>query len=101
MFEKIARFSVRFRWFIIVAWIVAVPVLTHNLLNINDVSKNDNTQFLPKNSPTTEAANLETVFQGKKTADSSVIVAVRDSGPLTAADNAAIGRFLSVVIIVG
>src|SRR5665213_598030 len=92
MFEKIARFSVRFRWFIIVAWIVAVPVLTHNLLNINDVSKNDNTQFPPKNSPTTEAANLETVFQGKKTADSSVIVAVRDSGPLTAADNAAIER---------
>lgn len=92
MFEKIARFSVRFRWFIIVAWIVAVPVLTHNFLNINDVSKNNNTQFLPKNSPTTQAANLETVFQGHKTADSSVMVAVRNSGPLTAADNAAIDR---------
>ncbi len=92
MFEKIARFSVRFRWFIIVAWIIAVPVLTHNLLNINNVSKNDNTQFLPKSSPTTQAAELETVFQGKKTVDSATIVAVRNSGPLTAADNAAIER---------
>lgn len=92
MFEEIARFAVKFRWLIIVAWIVAIPVLTHYLPNINDVVKNDNTQFLPKDSPTTQAAMLEAVFQGKKTVSSSVIVAVRDSGPLTTADNAAIAQ---------
>jgi len=97
MFEAIARFSVRFRWFIIVAWIIAVPVLTHSLLNITNVAKNDNTQFLPKNSSTTQASNLESSFQGKKTADGAVIIAVRNSGPLTAADNAAIDRIEGAV----
>jgi len=92
MFEKIARFSVRFRWFIIVAWIAAIPVLTHYLPNINDVVQSDNTQFLPKDSPTTRAAMLEAVFQGKKSVSNSIIVAVTDSGPLSPADNAAIER---------
>ncbi len=97
MFEAIARFSVRFRWFIIAAWLIAVPVLTHNFLNINDVSKNNNVKFLPSSSPTTKAAELETVFQGKNTADSSTIVAARDNGPLTAADNTAIQRIETAV----
>jgi RND superfamily putative drug exporter len=97
MFEKIARFSVKFRWLIIVAWIVAIPVLTQNLPSINDVTKNDNTQFLPASSPTTQAALLEAVFQGKKTVGSSLVVAVRDSGPLSPGDNAAIGHIEAAV----
>jgi RND superfamily putative drug exporter len=97
MFEKIARFSVRFRWFIIVFWIVAVPVLTAHLPNINDVSKNDNSQFLPKDSPSNQAVNLESNFQPKGTASTSTIVAVRQSGPLTAADNQAISRIITKV----
>ncbi|HEY5152746.1 MAG TPA: MMPL family transporter [Candidatus Saccharimonadales bacterium] len=97
MFEKIARFSVRFRWFIIVFWIVAVPVLTANLPNINNVSKNDNSQFLPKNSPSTQAVNLESGFQPKGTASTATIVAVRDSGPLTASDDQAISRVIPEV----
>lgn len=97
MFEAIARFSVRFRWFIIVFWIVAVPVLTANLPNINNVSKNDNSQFLPKDSPSSQAVNLESGFQPKGTANTSTIVAVRESGPLTAADNQAIDRIIPEV----
>ncbi len=92
MFEKIARFSVRFRWFIIIFWIVLIPVVTSNFPSINDVSKTDNTEFLPKSSPTTKAGKLETAFQSEKTASTAAIVAVRDDGPLTAADNAAINR---------
>ncbi|MGC1176784.1 MAG: MMPL family transporter [Candidatus Saccharimonadales bacterium] len=90
MFEKIGRFSVRFRWFIIVAWIVAVPLLTAHLPNINDVTKNNNSDFLPKNSPTDTAAKLETKFQSKDTASNAIIIAARDGQPLTAADTAAL-----------
>lgn len=97
MFEKIARFSVRFRWFIIVFWIVAVPVLTANLPNINDVSKNNNSDFLPKNTPTAPAVKLETKFQSKATADSAVLVAARASGSLTPADDAAIDSVVARV----
>ncbi|MFI5270680.1 MAG: MMPL family transporter [Candidatus Saccharimonadales bacterium] len=90
MFEAIARFSVRFRWFIIVFWIAAVPILTANLPSITNVSKNDNSSFLPKNSESTKAINMEANFQSKNTSATATIVAVRDSGPLTQADNAAI-----------
>lgn len=97
MFEKIARFSVRFRWFVIIFWIAAVPVLTANLPSITNVSKNNNSDFLPKKSPSSSAAKLENAFQRKDTATSAVIVAVSDNGPLTADDNVAIGRVVQDV----
>jgi RND superfamily putative drug exporter len=97
MFEKIARFSVRFRWLIIIFWIAAVPILTANFPSINSVTKNDNSEFLPKNSPSTQAVNLESSFQSKNTSGSATIVADRESGALTAADNAAIDQVESAV----
>jgi RND superfamily putative drug exporter len=89
MFEAIARFSVRFRWFIIIFWIA---IVTANFPSITSVTKDNNSQFLPKDSPTTKATNLENQFQSKNTAGTSVIVGVRDDGPLTAADNALIDQ---------
>lgn len=97
MFEKIARFSVRFRWLIIIAWIAAIPLVTANFPSITDVSKNDNSSFLPKDSPTTKAGELETAFQSDKTASTAAIVAVSSNGPLNAADNAAIDRIATAV----
>jgi RND superfamily putative drug exporter len=93
MFETIARFSVRFRWLIIIAWIIAVPVLTSTLPNINNVTKNNNSDFLPKNSPSVQAVNLEGNFQSKNTAATSVIVASRPGG-LTAADTQTVDRII-------
>jgi putative drug exporter of the RND superfamily len=90
MFEAIGRFSVRFRWFIIIFWIVAIPVVTANFPSITAVTKNDNSDFLPKNSPTVQASKLETAFQQKKTATNAVIVISRSGGPLTPADQAAL-----------
>jgi RND superfamily putative drug exporter len=92
MFEAIARFSVRFRWFIIVFWIVLIPVVSTNFPSITDVTQNNNSDFLPKNSPTASANKLESQFQAKNTATSAVILASRADGQLTATDNAAISR---------
>jgi RND superfamily putative drug exporter len=101
MFEKIARFSVRFRWFIIVFWIAVIPILTANFLSITDVSKNNNSDFLPKNSPTSVAAKLETAFQRKDTATNAVIVVSRGNQALTPADSAAVTRIMQNVKHVG
>ncbi|HXR50021.1 MAG TPA: MMPL family transporter [Verrucomicrobiae bacterium] len=97
MFEKIARFSVRFRWFIIVFWIVAIPVVTANFPNINNVTKNNESDFLPKNSPTDTASKLETAFQNKKTATNAIIVVSSTSGPLTSSDTPALQRVVTAV----
>src|SRR5665213_908912 len=87
MFEVIARFSVRFRWLIIIVWIAAVPIISSTLPNINDVTKNDNSQFLPKNSQTEIASRLESNFQSKNTSSREILVVARENAPLSQADN--------------
>jgi len=92
MFNSIAKFSVKFRWPIIILWIAAVPILTSSLPKLADVSKNDNSQFLPKNSQTQKASDLEANFQSKDTVSQEVLIASRENGPLTKADNQAIDQ---------
>lgn len=94
MFEAIGKFSVRFRWLIILFWIAAIPLLTANLPKLNDVSKNDNSQFLPANSQTQKANELETAFQSKDTAGVVNMVILRQSGKLTEDDLASADRAL-------
>jgi RND superfamily putative drug exporter len=91
-FSAVGRFSVRFRWFVLVFWIAAVPIVTANFPNINDVSKNNNSDFLPKNSPSVTAADLESKFQSKDTAANAIILASRAHGKLSDADDAAIKK---------
>ena len=97
IFMGIARFSVRFRWLIIIFWIVAIPVVTANFPSITDVTKTNQSDFLPKNSPTTTASNLESAFQSKNTATNAVIVVSRNGQPLTPADKAAVTQIISNV----
>jgi RND superfamily putative drug exporter len=97
MFKKIARFSVKFRWLILIFWIAAVPIVAANFPNIADVTKNNTSDFLPKNSPSNTASKLETAFQRKDTATSSAIVVSRTSGRLTKSDNVALQRMIDIV----
>jgi RND superfamily putative drug exporter len=96
-FTSIGRFAVRFRWFIVVFWIALIPVVTAAFPNINSVSKNSNADFLPKNSPSTAAQNLENKFQSKDTASNAILIASRKSAPLTTADNAALAQVEAAV----
>jgi RND superfamily putative drug exporter len=86
MFRAVGKFSVRFRWIIIVFWIALVPIVTANFPKINDVTKNNTSDFLPKNSPTATAAELEKSFQHQDTATNSIVAASRENGSLTPAD---------------
>jgi len=90
VFKKIARFSVKYRWLIIVAWLIAIPVTAKTLPSLTSVTKSNNSAFLPASSPSEKAATLITPFQGKNTSNTSIIVASSSSGPLTPADIAAI-----------
>src|SRR4051812_11932083 len=97
MFREIAKFSVRFRWLIIIFWIAMVPVVSSAFPKITDVSHNDTSDFLPKNSPTETASNLEAAFQQEDTATNSILVVNRDNGKLTETDNAAVQQMLGKV----
>jgi RND superfamily putative drug exporter len=96
-FSAVGRFSVKFRWFIIIFWIAAIPVVTASFPSINSVSKNNNSDFLPKNSPSVVSQELESKFQSKDTAANAIIIASRESGKLTDADNATIKKVEAAV----
>jgi len=94
----IARFSVRFRWLIIIFWIAAIPLTGHYFPKIGDVQKNEVSDFLPAKVESNKSANLEKAFERKDTATSAFIVIHRDKGKLTQADTEAISKISASVL---
>ncbi len=91
-FNGLGRFSVRFRWLIVVVWIVGTGAAVHFLPSLASQVNNDNSAFLPASAPSTQAGNLAEPLVGKATLVPVIIVAVREDGPITAADTQAIAR---------
>jgi RND superfamily putative drug exporter len=79
---------VRFRYLIVLAWIVVTLLAVRLLPSLSDVAKDTTSGFLPANSPSMQAATMAAPFQDVSLAPAT-LVAARDGG-LTAADNAAV-----------
>jgi len=91
MFAPLGRFTVRYRWLIIAAWIIVTIVLATVLPSLSSVEKNSNSQFLPSNTPSVQADRLAVPFTDKS--NNQAILVVATSGPLlTAADNSSIDQ---------
>jgi RND superfamily putative drug exporter len=92
VFAAIGRFAVRFRWFIVAAWVVAAVAGVRLLPNLASVTQASNTQFLSSSSPSVQAGKLAAPFQTRDPAATAIVVATRGPGPLTSADLAALDR---------
>jgi RND superfamily putative drug exporter len=92
VFAALARFDIRFRWLIVAVWVVGVIAGARLLPNLTTVTHANNAQFLSSSSPSVRAAQLAAPFQVADPAQTATIVAVRGSGPLTAADTAALAQ---------
>jgi RND superfamily putative drug exporter len=88
IFGLLGRASVRYRYLIVVAWVVITILAVRSLPTLASVTKNTTSGFLPGNVPSVQAANMAAPFQDVSLGTAN-LVAVRDGG-LTAADNAAI-----------
>jgi putative drug exporter of the RND superfamily len=87
--EVVGRASVRLRWFVVVAWILAAVACAHFLPSLSSVVDTQNSAFLPADQPSVQAAALEAPFQSSGTSQ-ALLVASRGGAPLTAADQQAI-----------
>ncbi|MDB5059973.1 MAG: hypothetical protein JWO59_3445 [Chloroflexi bacterium] len=96
MFAALARFSVRFKYPVAIAWIVITVVSIRAFPSLASVTKDTNSGFLPSSTPSIQASNLAAPFQNINFA-SAIIVVVRNDGPLTPADQAAIDRVAAIV----
>jgi RND superfamily putative drug exporter len=103
IFASIGNFSVRFRWPIVIGWVLITIVSVKAFPGLSDVAKDSQSSFLPANSPSVQAETLAQPFQDSKHGVAT-LVSARESGPLTAADLQEIGtietkiRGLSAVI---
>ena len=87
IFRAIGRFSVKFRWVVVVLWIVAAGVIPKALPSLASVTQGNNSAFLPASAPSQQAANLAAPFGGTNLIPVPVVAAV-STGAFTAADQA-------------
>jgi RND superfamily putative drug exporter len=92
MLAAVARFDVKFRWLIVVLWIVGAVAASRFLPGLSSVTQSNSAQFLPANAPSQQAANLAAPFQTTNVGATALIVASRSDGVLRPADEAAIGQ---------
>ncbi len=75
MFDRIGRFSARFRWPIIIGWLAVTALITLTAPRLEDVASSNTTDFLPKNAPYVAATqHLNAVFPGRSTTNTAVIL---------------------------
>jgi RND superfamily putative drug exporter len=90
-YAGLGRLVVRFRWLVVLAWIVIIVVSSRALPSLGSEVNNDNSQFLPSSAPSAKAATLATPILGSLSNTSEVfVVASNSNGTLGSADAAAV-----------
>ena len=90
IYGAIGRFGVRFRWLILLVWILGAIAAATQLPSLGSVTQGNNQKFLPANAPSSKAADLAAPF-GTAGQFSIPVVAGTASGSLTSADTSALG----------
>ena len=88
IFGAIGRYAVRFRWLVVLLWIVAAFAAITQLPSLSSVTQSNNSKFLPASAPSEHAAELAAPF-GTANLLPIPVLAARPGAPLTPADIAA------------
>jgi RND superfamily putative drug exporter len=89
LFTGLGRFSVRFRWALLVGWIVITVFSVKTFPSLTSVAKDTTSGFLPQNSASMHATQLATPFQNSNQATMTLVASSSGATPLTASDAAA------------
>ena len=87
VFKGIGSFAVRFRWFVLVAWVIAAVAVPRALPSLSSVTQGNNANFLPASAPSEHALNLAAPLGGS-TLTPVPVVAASTQGTLTSAEQA-------------
>jgi len=86
-FRAIGSFAVRFRWFVLVAWVIAAIAVPRALPSLSSVTQGNNANFLPASAPSEHALKLAAPLGGS-TLTPVPVVAASTQGTLTPAEQA-------------
>jgi len=97
-FSALARVVVRFRWLVVVLWIAAIVLTSAAFPSLSSEINNDNSQFLPSSTPSSQAASLAAPILGSRNDNSSVTIVAARTGNLSgAAELEALARVIAAV----
>ena len=88
IFRGIGQFAVKFRWPIVIFWIVAAAMIPKALPSLANAAQGNNSAFLPASAPSQHAIDLAAPLGTSTKVTVVSVVAARTSGPLTATDQA-------------
>ena len=88
IFGGLGAFSVKFRWLVILAWVVAAVAIPKALPSLASVTQGNNSAFLPASAPSQHASDLAAPFGISSNEIPVPIVAAVSQGTLTTADQA-------------
>lgn len=91
VFGGIGRFSVRFRFVVVLFWIAVAVLATKQLPSLTNEITTNNSAFLPSDLPSIKATNLAAPLLGGLGTSEIQIIGVRSSG-LTSADTTAMSN---------
>jgi RND superfamily putative drug exporter len=89
IFGGIGRFAVKFRWLVLIVWVLAAVGAVARLPALSSVTQNNNSKFLPASAPSEHAAELAAPF-GTANLIGLPVVAARSGGQMTPADLSAV-----------
>ena len=78
VFASIGNFSVRFRWVIVVGWVLITIVSVKAFPGLSDVAKDSQSSFLPASSPSVQAEDLAQPFQDSQHGVATLIAGSRE-----------------------
>ncbi len=97
MFHALGRGVVRYRWVIVVIWLVGTGAATRALPSLGSQVNNNNSAFLPANAPSNAAANLAVPLTGSANQSLVQVVAVARQGTLGPSDVSAVQALASAM----
>ena len=86
IFRAIGSFAVKFRWVVVVIWVVAAVAIPKALPSLASVTQGNNSAFLPANAPSEHATTLAAPLGISLSVTPVPVVAAVTSGSFTAAD---------------
>ncbi|MBO0878750.1 MAG: MMPL family transporter, partial [Pseudonocardia sp.] len=88
IFRAIGSFAVRFRWVVVILWVIAAIAIPRALPSLASVTQGNNSAFLPANAPSEKATTLAAPLGISLSVTPVPVVAAVSSGSFSAADQA-------------
>lgn len=86
MLRKLTGIVIRFKWFIIVFWVLLAGVLFLTTPSLSEVARSDQASFLPPNAPSQEADRIIRQLFPDKGGKSSIVLVAQRTGGLSKTD---------------